>query len=47
MPGKTNITAAEADRIVALLEREPLPRVRRLTGRSWETLLRIAKARLR
>ena len=43
---KDKITAQEADRIVALLASEPLPRVKRLTGRSWETLMRIAKARL-
>lgn len=43
---KNKVTATESDRIVALLESEPLPRVRRLTGRSYDTLLRIAKARL-
>lgn len=40
------VTAKEADRIAALLQTEPLPRVRRLTNRSYDTLLRIAKARL-
>lgn len=43
---KDRITAQEADRIVALLQSEPLPRVLRLTNRSLETLLRIAKVRL-
>ena len=42
---KDRITAREADRIVSLLQTEPLPRVKRLTNRSWDTLFRLAKAR--
>lgn len=45
MSVRHRITAREADRIAHLLETIPLPRVRELTDRSWETLLRIAKAR--
>lgn len=43
---KDKITVQEADRIVSLLMTEPLPRVRRLTNRPYDTLLRLAKARL-
>lgn len=43
---KNRVTPQEADRIVSLLQTEPLPRVKQLTSRSYETLLRIAKARL-
>lgn len=43
---KDKVTAQEADRIIALIQSEPLPRVKRLTNRSWDTLFRLAKARL-
>lgn len=40
-----NMDGREADRIAALLERFPLPLVRRMTALSYEHLARIAKVR--
>lgn len=40
------ISAAERDWIVSLLASRPLPEVRRATGRSLKTLLRIAEVAL-
>lgn len=38
------IDATEAERIVQLIRRYPLPQVRNMTGRPYRTLARIAEA---
>lgn len=38
------VTPQEADKIAEMLRRLPLPRVHNITGRSYLTLARIAKA---
>lgn len=44
MMARTKIDMVESERIAELLRRFPLPSVRNMTGRSYITLARIAKA---
>lgn len=41
-----SIKAAESERIIKLLQTRPLPEVKRLTGRSYGTLCKIAEVTL-